>query len=112
MAEAARLLLRHRHRDRMLREVRHGVPEVVQQQGSHIPAHAQADQDALYRYVSSCPGKGVGRYLPPARAQPVGQVEQRVAGVLSVADPPGDRRGPGGRVAVTEKLEGAELDDL
>jgi hypothetical protein len=92
--------------------VRHGVPEVVQQQRGHIPAHAQPDQDALHRYVARGPGEGVGRYLPPARAQPVGQVEQGVAGVLAVSDPPGDRRDPGGGVAVTEQLERAELDDL
>ena len=84
----------------MLGEVSHGVPEVVQEQGGHIVTHPQADQDALHGDVGSCPGEGVGRYLPAPGAQPIGQVKQGVAGVRTVADPPGDGRDPGGGVAI------------
>lgn len=72
----------------------------------------QADQDALHRDVGGCPGQGVGRHLPALGCQPVGQVEQGVAGVRAVTDPPGDRRDSRVRVAVTQELERAQLDDL
>jgi len=48
VAEPARLLLGHGHGDRMLVEVGHRVAEVIQQQGGHVLADAQADQDALH----------------------------------------------------------------
>ena len=112
VAEPAGLLLRHGHGDRVLREVGHGVPEIIEQQGGHVLAYAQSDQNALYGYVGSSSGEGVGGYLPASRAQPVGYVEQSVAGVLAFADPPGDRRDAGSGVAVAEEFEWAELDDL
>src|SRR5665648_297144 len=112
VVEPCRLLLRHGHRDRVPAEVGHGVPEVLEQQGSQIPADTPTDQNALYGYVGSHPGEGVGRHLPPSCAEPVGQVEQGITRVLTFAYAPRDGRDPGGRVAVTEKLEGAQLDDL
>jgi putative transposase len=62
--------------------------------------------------LGGCSGEGVGGHLPSSCAQPVGQVEQRVARVLAFADPPGDRRDARGWVAVAQELEWAELDDL
>src|SRR5262249_55912633 len=78
----------------------------------HVVADAQADQDALDRDVRGRSGQGVSRHLPASAAQPVGQVEQGIAGVLAFADPPGDGRYAGVRVAVAQQLEGAQLDDL
>ena len=49
----------------------HGVPEVGQEQGGHILTHPQADQNALHGDVGSCPGEGVGRYLPQGRGKVV-----------------------------------------
>ncbi len=112
VAEPARLLLGHGHGDRVLAEVGDGIAEVLEQQGGHVPADAQADQDALYGDVRGAAGKGVGGHLPPLVAQPVGQIEQRVAGVLAVADPPGYGRDPGVGVAVAQQLERPQLDDL
>jgi len=48
VAEPARLLLGHGHGDRVLAEVSHRVAEVVQEQGCHVPAYAEPDQDALH----------------------------------------------------------------
>src|ERR1022692_3783513 len=96
----------------MLSEVGHGGPEVIKEQGGHVLTHAQANQNALHGYVGSCSGEGVGRHLPSPGSQPVGQVEKGVAGVCSFADSPGDRRDASVRVAVTEELERAKLDDL
>src|SRR5580698_1784376 len=89
-----------------------GVPEVIEQQGGHVLADAQPDQNALHGYTGGCSGEGVGRYLPAAGAQPVSEVEQGVAGVFAVAYPPGHRRDAGGRIAVAQELERTELDDL
>src|SRR5215469_16269357 len=112
VAEPAGFFLGHGHGDRVLGEVGDRVAEVVEQQGGHVAGDAEGDQDALDRDVGGGPGQGVGGHLPPAGAQPVGQVEQRVPGVLALADPPGDRRDPGVRVAVAQQLERAQLDDL
>src|SRR3984885_6771542 len=89
-----------------------GVPEVIEQQGGHVLADAQPDQNALDGYAGGCSGEGVGGYLPAPGAQPVSEVEQRVAGVFAVANAPGHRRDAGGRIAVTQELERAELDNL
>src|ERR1022692_2570270 len=91
-------------------EVSHSVPEVVQQQGGHVLAHAQADQDALHGYVGSCSGERVGRQLPTTHAEPVGQGAQVVAGVFALSDSPGDRRDPSFWVAVAKELEGTDID--
>ena len=40
--------LGHRDGDRVPAEAGHRVPEVVQEQGGHVLADAQADQDALH----------------------------------------------------------------
>src|ERR1051325_2361468 len=112
VAESARLLLGHGYGHRVLAEVGDRVAEVIQQQGGHVLADAQADQDALYGDIGNPSGEGVGRYLPALVAQPVGQGEQGVAGVLALADPPGDRRDARVRVAVTQQLERPGLDDL
>src|SRR5664280_2088803 len=53
VAEPARLLLRHGHRDRVPGEVSHGTTEVLQEQGSQIPARPQTDQNALHGNVGS-----------------------------------------------------------
>src|SRR5580692_5423558 len=71
-----------------------GVPEVIEQQGGHVLADAQPDQNALHGYTGGCSGEGVGGYLPASGAQPVSEVEQGVAGVLAVAYPPGHRQDP------------------
>lgn len=56
VTEPAGLLLRHGHGDRMPGEVGHGVLEVVQEQGGHVLADAQPDQNALYGDVDVQPG--------------------------------------------------------
>ena len=48
VAEPAGFFPGHRHGDRVLAEMGHGVAEVVQEQGGHVLADAQADQDALH----------------------------------------------------------------
>jgi hypothetical protein len=53
-------------------------------------ADTQADQDALHGDVGAGAGKGLGGHLPVAAAQPVGRVEQGIAGVLALRGPPGD----------------------
>src|SRR5580700_11988909 len=93
-------------------EVGHGGLEVVEEQGSHVLTYAQPNQNALYGDVGGGAGEGVGGHLPASCAQPVGQVEQGVAGVLAFPDPPGDRGDARGRVAIAQELERAELDDL
>src|SRR5580700_11929702 len=112
VAEAAGLLLGHGHGHRMLAEVSHCVAEISEKQRGHVPAHPQTDQNALHRDIGCAPGKSVGGYLPAAGAQPVGEVEQGVPRILALCDAPGDRRYPGGWVAVAEQLERAQLDDL
>ena len=85
--------------------------EVVHQHPGHVAADALAQQDALHRDVGRRAGQRVRRHLPAAHPQPVGEVEQRVAGVLALGDPPGhggDRRL---RVAVAEDLERPERRD-
>src|ERR1035437_2600993 len=62
--------------------------------------------------IGGCSGEGVGRHLPPSFPEPVGHVEQGVAGILALAYPPRDGGDPGSRVAVTQELEGTQLDDL
>ena len=112
VAEPAGLLLGHGTVTGCLAKWRDGVPDVVEQQRGQVPADALADQDPLHRDVGHRAGQRVGRHLPAADAQPVGQVVERVAGVFALADPPGDRRDAGGRVAVAQQLERPELDDL
>ncbi len=96
----------------MLVKVSNGVAEVIEQQGCHVLADAEPDQDPLYSDVRCRPSQRVSRHLPAPAAEPVGHVEQRVAGVLALGDAPGNRRDSGVRVAVTEQLERAQLDDL
>src|SRR5215469_16716500 len=112
VAEPARLLLGHGHGDWVFAEVGYGVADVAEQEGGQVAADALADQDALDGDVRGRSGEGVGGYLPAGVAEPVGQVEERVAGVLAVADPPGDGRDPGVGVAVTQQVEGTQLGDL
>src|SRR5437016_3017613 len=112
MVEPAGLLLGHGHGHRMLAEVSHRVAEVVEEQRGHVPAHPQTDQNALHGDIGRGSSKSVGRYLPAAGAQPVGEVEQGVPGILALGDPPGDRRYPGAGIAVAEQFERAQLDDL
>jgi len=101
--------LGHGHGHRMLAEMGDRVAEVIQEQRGHIPAYSEADQDALDGDVGGGSGEGVGGHLPPANTQPVGQVEQRVAGIGVFADPPGDGGDAGRRVAVAQQLERASL---
>src|ERR1700683_2777550 len=89
-----------------------GVPEVIEQQGDHVLAHAQPDQNALHSYAGGCSGEGVGGYLPASGAQPVSEIGQRVAGVFAVAYTAGHRRDAGGRNAVTQELGRARLYNL
>src|SRR5215471_4405383 len=112
VVEAAGLLLGHGHGHRVPVEVGYRVAEIIEEQRGHVPAHPQTDQDSLHGNIGRGPSKSVGRYLPATGAQPVGQVEQGVPGILALGDAPGDRRYPGVRVAVTQQLEWAELDDL
>ena len=48
VAESAGFLLGHGHGDRVLAEVGYRVAEVVHEQGGHVLADAEADQDALH----------------------------------------------------------------
>src|SRR5439155_20810514 len=68
--------------------------------------------NTLHREVGRGPGKSAGRYLPAAGAQPVGEVEQGVPGILALGDAPGDRGYSGAGIAVAEQLERAQLGDL
>src|SRR5262249_31979345 len=61
---------------------------------------------------AAVPGRVEAGHRQAPVPQPVGQVEQGVAGILALSYPPGDRRDAGGRVAVAEQLERAQLDDL
>lgn len=44
------------------------------------PGQTLPDQDALHGDVGEGGGQGVGRHEPSTDAQPVGEVEQRIAG--------------------------------
>ena len=54
-------------------------------------------------------GQRVRRDLPPPVAEPVGEIEEGVAGILSLRDPPGHSRDPRGRVADGQQLERSEM---
>ena len=112
VAEAARLLLGHRHGDRVLVEVGDGVTEVVEQDVGQVAADVLAHQDALHGDVGRGAGERVGGHLPAPDAQPVGQVVERVAGIDAVGQLPGDGRDAGLGVAVAEELERPQLHDL
>src|SRR4051794_20330610 len=61
---------------------------------------------------SRCAGIVYAGTEPPARAQPVGEVEERELVVDVLAELPRDRRDAVARVAVEQDLERAELRDL
>src|ERR1700734_2851206 len=76
----------------MLVEVLDRPAKVGEQKRSEIRCNALANQNALNRDVAHVVRQRVGWDLPTAHAQPVRKVEQRVAGIGAVLDPPGDGR--------------------
>jgi hypothetical protein len=49
---------------------RHGTSALVEQQGSHVPADAEAAQGAPHGDAGSRSGDGPGRHRPSAGARP------------------------------------------
>ena len=76
---------------------------------SMLTPRPDQEDATLHGDVGRRSSEGVGGHLPALGGEPVGQVEQGVAGVGAVADPPGDGGDAGGWVAVAQELEWAQL---
>ena len=85
----------------------------MDEQTGQVAADAVADQDPLDDDVLGVGRQGVGRHLPAARAQPVGQVVQRVpVGIETLFHLPGQGRDARIHFAAENDLEGPHLPDL
>jgi len=97
---------------RVFLQVLDRTPEVVQHQVRHIAAEAVADEQAHHHHLSDVRQHRVGGRLPAAHAQPVREIEQRVARIAAVFDDPGNGGDALAAVTVEGQLEWAQLLDL
>jgi hypothetical protein len=100
--------LRRRLRLRVVLQDPHMQPEVIEQQVGQVHAEAVPDHDPHHRDIGQVVREGVGRHLPAAHPQPLGQVEHRVPGDVVTQPEREDRKVP----ALGEQLERAYLGDL
>ena len=96
----------------MLQQIVDASLRVFEQHVRHVAAEAMPDEDAHDHRFLDVRRHRIGGDLPAADAQPVGQIEQRIARVDAILDHPGDRREAGLAVAVEEQFERPQFADL
>ena len=97
---------------RMLLQVLDRTLDVLKQHVGHVAAEPVPDDEADYHHIQDVRQHRIGGSLPAADPEPVGKVEQGVAGILSLTGREGDGGNALAAVSVEEELERAKLGDL